>query len=159
MYHEGIKFLESRGFLQYEISNFAQPGYESRHNLNYWMNGQYIGCGSGAHSYYNNFRRANIASIEEYIKRIENRESVTAYQEAIDRETEIFETLMLGLRLKAGISKKAFADRFGFVLEERYSMEIERLRKQGLLAEDKDSIYPTAKGFDFQNKIALEFLK
>ena len=119
------------------------------------MNGQYIGCGSGAHSYYNNFRRANIASIEEYIKRIENRESVTAYQEAIDRETEIFETLMLGLRLKAGISKKAFADRFGFVLEERYSMEIERLRKQGLLAEDKDSIYPTTKGFDFQNKIAL----
>lgn len=158
LYHSGVHLLEERGFKQYEISNFAQAGYESRHNLNYWKNGEYIGFGCGAHSYYKSLRRANVQSVEEYIQRINVGHSVIASQEEIDNETEVFETLMLAFRLNEGINKQGFASRFGFSLTDKYANHIEELKKQGLVVEDEHSIRPTALGFDFENRIALTFL-
>lgn len=158
LYHTGVGLLEELGFNQYEISNFAQLGYESRHNLNYWKNGEYIGFGCGAHSCYRSVRRANVQSIEEYIRRITTGQSVIAAQEKIDPETEVFETLMLAFRLTEGVNKQEFASRFQFSITDKYAKEIEELKKQELVVEDKYSIRPTALGFDFENRIALAFL-
>jgi len=158
LYHKGIDLLEDLGFRQYEISNFALPGLECRHNLNYWRNGEYIGCGCSAHSCYKSVRRANVADVEQYIERVHSGQSLADYHEKIDAHSELFETLMLGFRLKEGINKKAFQNRFGFSLHERYGETIEKLKKQGLIIEDEQAYRPTPQGFDFQNRIAVAFL-
>ncbi len=158
LYHSGVRLLEDHGLKQYEISNFSRPGCESWHNLNYWKNGEYIGCGCGAHSNYRSVRRANVQSIEQYIRRINKGQSVIEAQENIDQETELFETLMLAFRLNEGINKRDFISRFNFSLTDKYAQEIKELKKQGLVVEDEHSIRPTALGFDFENRIALAFL-
>ena len=157
LYHRGVALLESLGFMQYEISNFAKPGWECRHNLNYWRNGEYLGCGCSAHSFFRSVRRANAAGIEQYIERIQSGKPAVDYSEEIDMETEVVETLMLGFRLNEGINKKAFQNRFGFSLHERYGDPIMELKNQGLLTEDEEAVRPTPLGFDFQNRIAVAF--
>ncbi len=158
MYHGAIHLLENLGFAQYEISNFALPGCESRHNINYWKNGEYLGCGCGAHSHYQSLRRGNVNSIEEYIQRIKRVQPIIATQEEIDPAAELFETLMLAFRLNDGINKKEFSSRFNFSFTERYEQEIGKLKEQGLLVEDEKSVRPTELGFDFQNRIAIAFM-
>ena len=158
LYHMGIHRLKELGFGQYEISNFALPGYESRHNLNYWKNGEYIGCGSGAHSYYQSQRRGNVPGIEQYIGKMRNENAAVAFREEIDFETEVFESLMLAFRLNKGVNKKEFQSRFHFSLSDRYGKVIEGLKKQGFLEEEEHWIRPTTLGFDFENRIAMAFL-
>ncbi len=158
LYHRGTALLRELGFYQYEISNFARPGWESRHNLNYWRNGEYIGCGSSAHSFFKSIRRGNVSDIEQYIQRMKSGQSVIDFWEEIDTHTEVFETLMLGFRLNEGIDKKAFQYRFGFSLNERYGETIEKLKSQGLLMEDAQALRPTSLGLDFQNRIAMAFI-
>jgi oxygen-independent coproporphyrinogen-3 oxidase len=159
LYHEGIKLLESLGLMQYEISNFAVRGYESRHNLTYWRNGDYIGCGSGAHSHMHNLRWSNVKAVERYIDSVNLGKSVLDFKEEIDNETEIFETLMLGFRLKEGINKKVFKEKYGFSLSDKYGEGIKELKSKGLITEDEAAFRPTSLGFDFENAIALTFLK
>jgi oxygen-independent coproporphyrinogen-3 oxidase len=158
LYHKGVSLLQQMGFNQYEISNFALPGWECRHNLNYWRNGEYIGCGCSAHSCYKSARWGNVPGIVQYIERMQSGLSVVDSHEGIDKETEIFETLMLGLRLNEGINKKAFQQRFGFSINERYEEAIKELKSQGLLMEGEHTLYCTPLGFDFQNRIALAFM-
>ncbi|HHY82162.1 MAG TPA: radical SAM family heme chaperone HemW [Clostridiales bacterium] len=159
LYHEGIELLQSLGFKQYEISNFALEGFECRHNLNYWRNGEYIGCGCGAHSYFNSKRRGNVADINAYIDRIHKGESAAGFDEEIDSKTEMFETLMLAFRLKEGVRKKDFISRYGISFTDKYKREIELLKQQGLVEEDEESVFPTLLGLDMQNRIALAFLE
>ncbi len=159
LYHEGIKLLDSLGLKQYEISNFAVRGHECRHNLIYWRNGEYIGCGSGAHSHLNNLRWCNVKAIDKYVESINLDRSVVDYREEIDEETELFETLMLGFRLKEGIRKNDFLEKYGFSLSDKYSEEIQELKSKGLITEDEEAFRPTSLGFDFENTIALTFLK
>lgn len=158
LYHQGAALLEELGLKQYEISNFAYPGWECRHNLNYWRNGEYIGCGCSAHSYYQSLRRGNVMDMIQYIERIQSGMPAAEFQEETDTQTEVFETLMLGFRLNEGINKEAFHSRFGFSLSERYRKTIEELKGQGLLTEDTQALRPTSLGFDLQNRIALAFL-
>ncbi|HOB19229.1 MAG TPA: radical SAM family heme chaperone HemW [Candidatus Atribacteria bacterium] len=158
MYHKGVDLLERLGFYRYEISNFARPGYECRHNLNYWKNGEYIGCGSGAHQYLDGVRSYNTPDLEAYIEMMSKTGNASLGSEKIDRDQEVFETLMLGFRLTEGIGKDDFHKRFGFDLSERYSDRISALKREGLVLEDDTAIRPTARGFDFQNQIALTFL-
>ncbi len=158
MYHRGAELLEQLGFYRYEISNFARSGFECRHNLNYWRNGEYIGCGSGAHQYLNGVRSSNTPHIEAYIKMINKTGNASVSSEMIDKDQEVFETLMLGFRLTEGINKADFQKRFGFTLSERYSDKLAALRQEGLVFEDDIALRPTPRGFDFQNHIALTFL-
>jgi oxygen-independent coproporphyrinogen-3 oxidase len=158
LYHEGASLLEELGYRQYEISNFARPGFESRHNLNYWRNGEYLGFGCSAHSYEQSVRWSNISGICEYIEKVSKGESPVVSKEIISRESEVFETLMLGFRLNEGVNKEEFYRRFGFPLTSRYKKEIAELMGQGLIIEDERAVRPTLRGFDFQNRIAMAFL-
>ena len=96
-YYKLISYLEKHGVMQYEISNFAKNGYESRHNINYWTLGSYIGFGVAAHSFYNGIRKENANSLKEYYagKNIEEKEN---------EKTTAEEMIMLGLRCFAGVN-------------------------------------------------------
>lgn len=159
MYYRGREYVARFGLKQYEISNFAIPGKECVHNLIYWHNEEYIGCGSGAHSYFNNERFSNTADVKEYIRSAVDGTPRVDYRERIGKEDERFETIMLGLRLVEGVSKQKFKDRFGRDMEFYYGHVIKRLVEQGLLIDDGASIRLTPMGMDVQNVVLLEFMQ
>jgi oxygen-independent coproporphyrinogen-3 oxidase len=159
MYHTGVHFLKSQGYNHYEISNFAKPGKECKHNLLYWQNNEYIGLGSGAHSYLHGNRWSNYANICKYIDRISKYGNGIEQSEEISLPTQRFETVMMGLRLNSGVSKEMFKERFGHGLEYYYGDIIENLKEKGMLIEADTSIYLTTKGMDLQNSVLLHFME
>jgi len=146
MYEWSIEALERAGYHQYEISNWAKPGRDGqirscRHNLQYWLNLPYLGFGAGAHGYAHGARTANVKPVDAYIQRMTAQGHVQfpgshANQSftVIDRQEEIAETMMVGLRLtEMGVDEAGFMARFGTGLEDLFSRQIKRLRAQGLL--------------------------
>ncbi len=150
MYHMAVDMLAEKGYRQYEISNFAVPGYECRHNLLYWKAKEYAGFGSGAHSYLDGVRFSNVTGIEEYIRAVDSvcgRHGSGPVQvyipgemgglheniEVIDREEAMSEFMILGLRLTDGVSSAEFEERFGERLEDRYGEKLRRLAAKGLI--------------------------
>ena len=118
MYFDGIEFLASRGYQQYEISNFAREGRECRHNLRYWLGEEYIGCGPAAHSYFGGRRFSLKKSLTAFNRALEKKgttipSSLLDDSYVVDRREEVAEYLMLRLRLNDGIDPKDFARRFG----------------------------------------------
>lgn len=143
IYHYAVDFLERMGLNRYEISNFAKSGAECRHNIKYWKCEEYLGFGSAAHSYAENYRYGNTDSIDDYIKG-ENRVAVREY---IDEEEQLKEKFMLGLRMSSGVH---YAGEF----EEK----IEKLIAEGLLCKVQDTVRLTEKGFDLGNIVFMEFV-
>ena len=108
MYLFAVEYLQNLGYRQYEISNFARPGHESRHNLKYWTLGEYAGFGPGAHSDFGNVRYAYVADLDMYLQgRLILSESETMGEAEREREY-----IMLSLRTAAGLNVKAFESRF-----------------------------------------------
>lgn len=151
--------LPRNNFHRYEISNFAKSGFESRHNLGYWSDVEYLGFGSSAHSYLKNDRLENISNVEEYINAIE---SGKIYQHSEDslrtRNDLISEFCFLGLRKMTGINRTQFENKFGISIESIFSKQIDRLIRKQLLIADSESIRLTDLGFKFGNLAFEEFL-
>jgi oxygen-independent coproporphyrinogen-3 oxidase len=159
MFHEARELLLRHGFVRYEISNFAQKDMECAHNLIYWHNNEYVGCGSNAHSYFSNSRYANHSDVSAYIRSANGHgEQMRAFTAKVDAQEERFDTLMLGLRLVNGIDKAKFESRFGHDINFFYRRQIDDLKTQGLLLEDESRLYCTQKGLDFQNYVMLRFM-
>lgn len=158
MYHRGIKYLKDKGYRQYEISNFAKPGKECRHNLTYWNNKEYIGIGTSAHSFLNGQRWSNYNEIPSYIDSINRNGIGVEIKNRIEVKEERFETIIMGLRLIKGIQKRAFNDRFGNSLQYYYGAAIQSLKRDKMLIETPESIRLTAKGLDLQNAVLLKFM-
>ncbi len=159
MFHEAKEQLLKYGFIRYEISNFAKGGLECAHNLMYWHNNEYVGCGSNAHSYFGKVRYANHSGIREYIKSVNEIGGQTrAFRAQVDMREEQFDTLMLGLRLVRGIEKSEFEERFGRDITFFYKRQIDDLKAQGLLEDDGNRLYCTQKGLDLQNYVMLKFM-
>ncbi len=148
LYETAVERLGAMGIAQYEISNFARPGYESLHNLKYWKLEPYAGFGADAHSYDGATRRANVESAAEFVERIERGESACAESVAARTEDERF---FLGLRLRAGI-RPTETEWQGF------AAAIERFTRQGLLERDGSSLRLTARGVLLSNEVFQEFL-
>jgi oxygen-independent coproporphyrinogen III oxidase len=157
MYFEGVKFLESGGFMQYEISNFAKPGRECLHNLNYWNLGEYAGLGAGASSYFDGLRYTNVKNIEEYIKRLKKGDDPAEVSEKCTEEMKLKEYIMLKLRTKAGINYGEFRDKFNFDFKEKYSKIIGKSAQAGTLVADGAGVRMTLKGFLLSNTVISEF--
>src|SRR5205085_10534335 len=115
MYEAALPLLERAGFVHYEVSNWARRGHASRHNLIYWRNEAYLGCGAGAHSYVGGRRFWNVRPIESYIRRISAQDgSAGAGDERLSAEEQVGETAMLALRLRQeGLDYARFRARFG----------------------------------------------
>ena len=120
----GMALLESLGYRRYEVSNFAKPGYECRHNLVYWHNEPYLGLGAAAHSSMieDGFwvRFSNESSIPAYFRKLEKGRLPRAERILVNTFEQMFESVMLGLRLVEGIDRKAFFDRYGCDMIETY---------------------------------------
>ena len=158
MYDYITAFLPERGYYRYEISNFALPGYESRHNLSYWQDVPYLGFGSGAHSYWGDCRYQNSARIEVYMEEVFQGRAMCHVEEKVTEKAHIEEFCFLALRTAAGISVRRFAADFGRDVHELYGEQIRRLVEKGLLLEDRERLYLSQLGMKYGNQVFGEFL-
>lgn len=157
MYEKAQSLLSERGYLNYEISNFARDGRVCRHNLKYWNLQNYLGLGAAAHSFVNGMRFANTRDIEKYIERLKTgvRYESTKF---IDKKEHLFEYIMLKLRLRSGLDFAAFKREFGVDFEKQYAQGIEKAKSLALAEVADGRLVPTARGFALQNKLAGIFL-
>lgn len=160
MYWRVKDALEKNNYIQYEISNFSKPSYESRHNTDCWKQKEYIGVGISAHSYLNSTRFSNICNIEEYIKNIQNKEyeKNVIIHEKQDSNTMMNEYMILGLRMINGIDIEKFKNKFQINPIKKYQKEVERMKKADLLEIKDKNIMLTKKGIDFANIVWEEFI-
>lgn len=158
MYEEAIEMLGNAGFEHYEISNFALPGYQCRHNLRYWYNLPYLGLGTAAHSYMGHRRFSNEISPGKYVHRIITGELAVAEAEDLPLFTSMAETMILGLRLLEGLDLNAFADRFGMRAEEVFAGQISRLLDLGLVEFGEGILRLTRKALPVANRVFVEFV-
>ncbi len=154
-----INKMRKNGYLHYEISNFALPGKESRHNLTYWNNEHYYGIGAGAHSYVDGVRRRNAGPIHHYINLIAEKKFPYREEMAVTEQEKMEEELFLGLRKREGVSKRQFYEKFHRPLDERYGAVIYHFIEKGLLETDGDWIRLTEKGIFLGNEVFQAFLE
>jgi len=154
MYLKTIEILEEKGFNHYEISNFAKPSFESRHNLVYWNNEEYYGFGLAAHGYVDGVRYANSTNFEEYIEN-----PLQKFEEKKLTTKEILEeAIFLGLRLRKGLNIPKFKQVYAINLLERYGDIIKKYTAQDLMEFDGETLKLTAQGVLLSNFILADFL-
>ena len=152
------KKLNENGFLRYEISNYSKIGFESKHNLRYWNQEEYLGFGAAASSFLNSTRYSNISDINTYILNINRGISNTCKIEEMDIDDLISEYIILRLRLKDGVIFEEFKDRFKIDFYSKYKEKIDELTKKGLLIKTNYNIYLSNKGEDLANIVWQEFI-
>lgn len=150
---EIVKTLRENGFERYEVSNFAKPDQQSMHNLVYWHNQQYIGVGMGASGYVGQTRYENTRSLQQYL-----RHPLTAKTITLSQEDQMFEELMLGLRLTAGISLSAFTSRYGCSVMDVYGQTIQHFIEMQLLYLDQETLKTTPQGMDVLDSMLIELM-
>lgn len=158
MYHRTEELLEEAGYYRYEISNYAKPGRECRHNLGYWERKNYLGIGLGASSLIDDVRYRNTECLEDYIQFSCELDQIQKAREILSKEEQMEEFIFLGLRKVEGISKKLFQDTFGKTLEQCYGIGIERMKSEQLLEEVNGMLRLTKKGIDVSNYVFSEIL-
>ncbi|EDS76389.1 putative oxygen-independent coproporphyrinogen III oxidase [Clostridium botulinum C str. Eklund] len=158
MYDYTLKFLESKGYKQYEISNFSKEKYECRHNLVYWNLNEYIGCGAASHSYVDGYRYRNEEDIEKYIDSIEKNKSPIVEKIKTSLKSDIEEFIFMGLRKIKGISIKEFHKRFNKEIYDLYGTVIKTHISNGLLVEKDDYLYLSHKGIEVSNYVLSDFI-
>jgi oxygen-independent coproporphyrinogen-3 oxidase len=146
MYGEACSRLEHAGYEQYELSNFARPGFSCRHNLNYWDRGEYLGLGAGAWSFLSQQRRQNIADVGEYLRLLAEGLPVTSFEEILDHRQAESEHLFLALRTSKGVDLARFKERFGKVRFDALMGAVEANRAKGLFEMKERSIRLTGRG-------------
>lgn len=157
IYDEAVKYLSELGFNRYEVSNFAKDGHYSRHNLNYWERGEYIGVGVSASSFIENRRFTNTFSIEEYISAIIYNKSPEVSSDKISEKDAEFEKIMLALRTEKGLNLDEFNKEFNANFTEKYKKEL--AKKQAYLIIEDNYLKIKPEYIYVQNDIILEFMK
>ena len=158
MYSMTKEILKSHGYKQYEISNYSKEGYECLHNKVYWQCKPYLGVGTSASSFLNEYRFKNIDKVKEYIKRINNNESVVEEKLKNSIEDDIEEFMFMGLRLIEGVCKREFELRFGRNIRSIYNEIIDKNISMGLLEEDNNILRLTSKGVELSNVVMSDFI-
>ncbi len=155
MYEMMLDRLAAAGYEQYEISNFAKPGFESRHNSKYWRLDPVFGFGVSAHSFDGRHRYANERDTAKYVASITKTTSAEVMREDIDIASEF---VFLGLRLERGIDLAAYRTRFGHDLLSRYEAELDELKMAGLIDVTPSHLRLTRKGKLFSNEVFSVFV-
>lgn len=150
--------MKRNGNQQYEISNFAKPGFESKHNLTYWNNDYYYGFGAGAHGYLPGKRTGNIRPLPAYTKKAMKDGMPILTTDEIGVKEMIEEEMFLGLRKREGVSKVKFEEKFSVPVKRLYSQPITQLVDKGWLIDTEDSIALSAEGIMFGNEVFAQFL-
>lgn len=152
--------LEKHKFYQYEISNFARPGFESKHNTDCWEQKEYIGIGVAASSFIEDKRYSNIQNLEKYIENIENGmpNKNLVLEETLDTEAKMKEYMLLGLRKINGVNILEFEKKFNISPIVKFCRELEKLNHEGLIMVIDEKIKLTNKGIDLANLVWEEFV-
>ncbi len=159
MYETVIDRLALAGLIIYEISNYARPGHESRHNMVYWANDAYFGLGLGAARYVEGVRSVNTRDLTAYLRRIEAGEPATGPIEQLDSEARARETAMLMLRRTGlGIDRTDFETRTGYNLDRLAGVVLERFVSDGLLEDSGQRIRFTPEGRFLADRVLCELV-
>jgi len=160
MYHFTGEYLAGKGYRQYEISNYAKPGRACRHNTGYWTGQEYLGFGIGAASCAGGMRFSNTRDLQEYIRAMAIPD-ILAVRTDLHRLTErekMEEFMFLGLRMTAGVSRTAFASRFGKQIEDVYGEVLQKQIRQGVIIPTEDGVRLTQRGVDVSNYVLADYL-
>lgn len=155
MYEMMLDKLDAAGYEQYEISNFARAGFESRHNTKYWSLDRVFGFGVSAHSFDGRQRYANERDTAKYVESIETNCSAEVMREDIDAASEF---VFLGLRLEKGVDLFEYRDRFGLGLIDRFNGQLDELSQSDLVQIINDRLFLTRKGKLFSNEVFSVFV-
>jgi oxygen-independent coproporphyrinogen-3 oxidase len=159
MYLEAMARLDAAGYEQYEISNVARNGRESRHNLKYWTDGEWLGFGCGAHSTRRAVRWKNLSSTTEYIAAVASGGQLGVERRQLHGREALEEALFTGLRLTRGIDVHAVKIRYNADVWEIYGAELEPFREAGLLIYDGRLLRLSRAGMLLANEIMSQFLE
>lgn len=157
LYDFGRAFLKEKGYERYEISNFAKKGYESRHNLNYWKRGEYIGFGVSASSFMRGKRFTNTFDLDEYMKCVISGFYPAVTSETVNETDAKFEFVMLALRTKCGVNMREYKETFGTSLAEDFPAALKKTVKY--LELDGDDLKIKDEYLYVQNSVLMPFLE
>lgn len=155
-YKNIISSLNSMNLNQYEISNFAVTGFESKHNLKYWLVNEYLGLGIGASSYIHNYRYTNEYRYKEYKNKINNDVLPIQAKEYLTYNNKIFEKIIMNMRLVTGLSLKELKSEYNYDIFEKNEKIINEYIKQNLLILHNDRLSFTEEGFNISNKFFID---
>ncbi len=156
------EFLEDtllkNGYNKYEISNFSKDGFESKHNLNYWNQGEYLGFGVSASSFFSGTRYTNTNNFDKYIYNINENKSNIIESEALDKLALMKEYVILRLRLKDGVNKEKFIKRFNTDIYDIFGIELNELLEKRLIKQENNNIFLTKRGTEVANLVWEKFI-
>jgi oxygen-independent coproporphyrinogen-3 oxidase len=158
MFGRAIERATSAGYRRYEVSNYARPGFDSRHNQIYWRNEDYSGFGAGAASYRRGVRSMNERLPGRFADRVKAGGLATVEKEQLTAAEAMGETIMVGLRMAAGIDLDSFAKRFGIRAEDYFADQIAHLKTSGLLEIDQGHLRLTERGLFLASEVMMRFL-
>lgn len=158
MYETLLQLTKQNGFHQYEISNFAKRGFESKHNLTYWNNEEYYGFGAGAHSYVDGVRKSNIGPVNHYIQQIKDGKLPILEETTLTLTEKMEEEMFLGLRKTEGVSIENFQEKFKQNPLQLFSEQLESLKNKGLIDISSGNIKLTKKGMFLGNEVFQAFI-
>ncbi|HBI14042.1 MAG TPA: coproporphyrinogen III oxidase [Desulfobulbaceae bacterium] len=158
MDHLTATLCREAGLIQYEISNYARPGFECRHNINYWQNGPYLALGAGAVACMDGCRRRSTSDPLRYCELIESSQSAIVEEERLEPEASLRETVVMGLRMVDGVSREDLRKRYGWDVRDYYGKALTRLVDQGLLELTTGRLRLTARGRKFANQVMAELV-
>jgi oxygen-independent coproporphyrinogen-3 oxidase len=150
--------LPSHGLRRYEISNYAKSGYECRHNINYWQNGDYLGLGAGAVSGLAGIRIKSVEGPALFARLLAEGVLPWAEAEGLPPTTRFRETVIMGLRMLAGLAVSELEAHFGLTLQEVYGDLLDRLTAQGLLAVEADQLRFTDRALPVANQVLSQLV-
>jgi oxygen-independent coproporphyrinogen-3 oxidase len=158
MYVTALERLDAAGYEQYEISNVARPGRQSRHNLKYWTDGEWLGFGCGAHGTVGGVRTKNVSGIEDYIERLAQEMPAVQEMRRMDAAERLGDVLFTGLRLTRGLDLETVRMRYGVDVWERYRVDLTPFVDAGLLWHDARRLALTRAGMLLANEVMTVFV-
>jgi oxygen-independent coproporphyrinogen-3 oxidase len=159
MYEQGLAILDAAGYRQYEISNAAYPGRESRHNLKYWTDGEWCGFGAGAHSTRRGVRSRNVSSVSDYLAAVGGEGPLEAERRELTPEERVEEALFTGLRVAAGLDLQIIENRYGLDVWAEFGGELQPFVDQGLLIYDGAAVRLTRPGMLLAHEVMAVFIR
>jgi oxygen-independent coproporphyrinogen-3 oxidase len=158
MYYELVDEAARHGYEHYELSNWAKPGFASRHNLKYWTGDLYWAFGVSAAGYDGHSRWSNTRNIHEYLQRVENGESPVVERTELSEDNKQSEAIFLKLRLQDGVNLRAHQSQFGVDVRARYADELARLHEAGLIELNNEQLKISRQGQVLANEVFAAFI-
>ena len=158
MYLTAMQRLDRAGYEQYEISNVSRPGRRSRHNMKYWIDGEWLGFGCGAHSTRAGARWKNVSATEDYVARVQAGESAACDMRRLPLDERLGDALFTGLRLTEGVNLDLIRARYGVDVWRRYGAELGPFIEDGCLIQDRDRLRLTRRGMLLAHEVMTVFV-